>query len=177
MGADDERFGHGGSFDAKTTAMKTADIVDAHEASVRFCNLQFRQFGRRREFAGEVVTVRCFEDNTLLKAELQKAGAGKVLVVDGGGSTRCALVGDQIATIAMKSGWEGVVVHGAIRDSVEVDAMDFAVLSLGTSPKKSAKAGAGEVGPPVAFGGIVIAPGMWLYADADGVLVSDTKLV
>lgn len=156
--------------------MKTADIVDAHDARVRFCNLQFRQFGRRREFAGEVVTVRCFEDNTLLKAELQKPGAGKVLVIDGGGSTRCALVGDQIAAIAQTSGWEGVVVNGAIRDSADVDAMDFAVFSLGTSPKKSAKAGAGEVGVPVAFGGLVITPGMWLYADADGVLIADGKL-
>lgn len=157
--------------------MKTADLVDTHDAHVRFCNLQFLKLGRRRAFSGEIVTVRCFEDNTLLKAELGKPGNGKVLVVDGGGSTRCALVGDLIAGLALSNDWAGIVIHGAVRDSAEIDAMEIGVFALGTSPKKSAKAGAGDVGAVLAFGGVVIAPGMWLYADADGVLVADTKLV
>jgi regulator of ribonuclease activity A len=156
--------------------MKTADLVDTHDAHVRFCNLQFTKLGRRRMFSGEIVTVRCFEDNTLLKVELGKPGHGKVLVVDGGGSTRCALVGDQIAALALANGWSGIVIHGAVRDSAEIDTMDIGVFALGTSPKKSAKAGAGEVSAVLAFGGVVIAPGMWLYADADGVLIADTKL-
>jgi regulator of ribonuclease activity A len=156
--------------------VKTADLVDAHDALVRFCHLPFRRFGARPGFSGVVRTVRTFEDNTLVRACLETEGQGRVLVVDGAGSTRVALVGDQLAALGRDHGWAGMVVNGAIRDASEIGAMDFAVLALGTSPKKSAKGGYGELDVPVSFGGITIAPGNVLYADDDGVLVADREL-
>lgn len=157
--------------------VKTADLVDAHDAEVRLCHLPFRRFGARRGFSGVVRTVRTFEDNTFVRKCLEEDGTGKVLVVDGAGSTRVALVGDQLAALGRDHGWAGVVVHGAIRDAAEIGAMDFAVFALGTSPKKSAKGSHGAVDVPVSFGGITIAPGNTLWADEDGVLVADRALV
>lgn len=156
--------------------VKTADLVDVHDALVRFCHLPFRRFGARPGFSGVVQTVRTFEDNTLVRTCLETDGAGRVLVVDGAGSTRVALVGDQLAALARDHGWAGIVVNGAIRDAAELGAMDYAVLALGTSPKKSAKGGYGAVGAPVSFGGVTIAAGNVLYADDDGVLVADREL-
>jgi regulator of ribonuclease activity A len=153
--------------------MKTADLVDAHGEDVRFCHLPFLKFGRKTSFHGPIATVKCFEDNALLKAELQKPGEGRVMVVDGGGSTRCALLGDQIAMILRDNGWAGIILNAAIRDSAEMDEMDVGVFCLGTSPKKSSKDGAGKVGVPLRFGDVEFRPGMYAYADADGLLVSD----
>ena len=152
--------------------IKTADLVDAHDDEVRFCHLPFRRIGARRGMHGVVRTVRTFEDNTLVRRLLEEDGKGRVLVVDGAGSTRVALVGDKLAALGRDHGWAGVVVNGAIRDAAEIEAMDFVVFALGTSPKKSAKGGYGEVDVPVSFGGIVIAPGEVIYADEDGVLVA-----
>src|SRR5262245_57679261 len=101
--------------------MKTADLVDAHNDLVRFCDLRFRMFGRVRSFGGPIATVKCFEDNALMKACLQEPGNGRVMVVDGGGSTRFALLGDQIALILQASGWAGIIINGSIRDSAEID--------------------------------------------------------
>ncbi len=156
---------------------KTADLIDAHGADLRFCDLPFRHFGRIRAFSGEIVTVKCFEDNALLKAELQKPGAGKVLVVDGGGSTRSALDGDVIAGILKDSGWAGVVINGAIRDSVEIDAMDVGLVALSTTPVKSKQDRLGYVGVPLRFGGIEFRPGERVYVDDDGVVVSERDLL
>lgn len=154
----------------------TADLVDAHEDLVTSCVTQFRSFGRRPRFAGRIATVRCLEDNALVKQVLATPGEGRVLVVDGGGSLRTALLGDVIAASAVRQGWAGVVINGAIRDSVAIGALELGVKALGTNPKKSAKAGAGETEVPVAFGEAVFTPGHWLYADEDGVLVSPVEL-
>ena len=157
--------------------MKTADLVDDFDDEVAFCHLPFVHFGQIQSFSGPVQTVKSFEDNVLLKAELSQPGAGRVLVVDGGGSTRLAILGDIIAGILMDNGWAGIIINGAIRDCAEVDAMNVAVRCLGTSPKKSAKTGDGSVGIPLHFGGVWIKPGDWVYADADGILVANRKLI
>lgn len=156
---------------------KTADLVDDFDPEVELCNLPFKSFGRRRAFYGEVQTVKCFEDNALLKAELQQPGRGRVLVVDAGGSTRVAMVGDIIAGLAIDNGWAGILVNGCIRDSEEIDSMAIGLRCLGTSPKKSSKEGAGQAGIPIKFGGVIFRPGDYVYSDADGVLVSASKLL
>lgn len=153
----------------------TADLVDAHE-QLQSCDLQFRSFGGSSRFCGMVSTVRCRHDNALLKHVLSQSGLGRVLVVDGGGSVHCALVGDVIAGMAMTNGWTGIVIHGAIRDTVAMAAMGLGVKALGTNPRKSAKAGVGETDVPVEFGGVVFTPGHWLYADEDGIVVSESAL-
>ncbi|RUV30956.1 ribonuclease E activity regulator RraA, partial [Mesorhizobium sp. M5C.F.Ca.IN.020.32.2.1] len=134
------------------------------------------KLGRRKQFWGPIATVKCFEDNALLKAELQKPGEGRVMIVDGGGSTRCALLGDQIAMLLRDNGWAGIVINGSVRDSAEIEQMDVAVFCLGVSPKKSSKDGAGRVDGAVHFGGVEFRPGAFAYADHDGLLVSDEDL-
>lgn len=156
--------------------MKTADLVDAFGDEVLFCDLPFIKLGRKTSFTGEIQTVKCFEDNVLLKAELQKPGQGRVLVVDGGGSTRFALLGDQIALILKENDWSGIVINGSVRDSAEIDGMDVAVFCRSVTPKKSSKDGVGKVSIPVSFGGVTFRPGEHLYADSDGVLVSANRL-
>ncbi len=157
--------------------MKTADLVDEHDDRVRLCDLPWRRFGRVRSFWGPIATVRCFEDNALLKRTLQERGDGRVMVVDGGGSVRRALIGDQIAAILAASGWAGIVLNGAIRDCAEIDAMSVGVFCLGTTPKKSAKDGGGYRDVPIEFGGVEFRPGGYVYCDADGVLVSAERLL
>lgn len=157
--------------------MKTADLIDDHAADLTLVHLPFRRFGRRPHFAGPIQTVKCFEDNTVVRAELETPGHGRVLVVDGGGSTRVALLGDMLAEFAVSNRWAGIVLNAAIRDSVEIDQMDIAVYALATSPVKSAKAGWGAAGCDIHFGGVAMVPGDWIYADADGVLISKSRLV
>ena len=154
----------------------TADLVDRYEGSVQCCELQLRSFGRRNRFAGEIVTVDCIEDNVLVKQALQDPGRGKVLVIDGHGSLRCALVGDVIAGTALANGWEGIVIHGAVRDVTALRELDLGVLALGSNPAKSAKRGTGIRGAAVRFGGVTFQQGWWLVADEDGVLVSANRL-
>lgn len=155
---------------------KTADLVDSHDALVRHCQLNLPLLGRRRRFHGRIATVKCFEDNVLLKQRLGEPGEGRVLVVDAGGSLRCAVVGDQVASLGLANGWQGLVIHGAIRDSVELAGLDFAVCALGRSPKKSSKLGTGQADVTVTFGNVDFVPGHYLYADDDGVLVSPQEL-
>lgn len=157
--------------------MKTADLVDAHDAELELCHLPFLKLGRRIAFHGEIVTVRTFEDNALMRRVLEEEGRGRVLVVDGGGSTRCAVLGDNVAELARNNGWAGIVLNGAVRDSAELDAMDFGVFCLATAPKKSRKEGIGARDETVRFGGAAFAPGAFVYCDADGVLVSARDLV
>tara|TARA_R110000751_G_scaffold29790_2_gene76743 strand:- start:73 stop:546 length:474 start_codon:yes stop_codon:yes gene_type:complete len=157
--------------------MKTADLIDDHAARLRLVHLPFRHYGQKAYICGPVQTVKCFEDNTILRAQLETPGEGRVLVVDAGGSTRIAVVGDMLAELAIANGWAGLVINGAIRDSAEIAALDTLVFALGTSPVKSAKDGLGKVGGTVELGGVRIAPGNWVYADADGVLMSADKLV
>ncbi|MFE7074637.1 ribonuclease E activity regulator RraA [Streptomyces sp. NPDC057620] len=147
----------------------TADLVDQYGTELRVCDLQFRQFGAHRGFAGPVRTVSCHEDNGLLRDLLRSPGNGHVLVVDGGGSLRNALVGDLIAGAAQNNGWAGLVLHGAVRDSVALSGLRLGVKALGTIPRKSSKAGAGTVDVPVTFGGVTFHPGDLLHADDDGI--------
>lgn len=156
--------------------ISTADLVDRYADSVQGCELQFRSFGARMRFQGEIVTVDCMEDNVLLKQALQEPGRGKVLVVDGHGSLRRALIGDVIAGIGVANGWEGVVIHGAVRDVAALRELPLGVLALGSNPCKSAKLGAGTSGAGLQFGGVTFQPGWWLAADEDGVLVSPSRL-
>ncbi|WP_171208126.1 MULTISPECIES: ribonuclease E activity regulator RraA [unclassified Ruegeria] len=157
--------------------MKTADLIDHHAADLTLVHLPFRQFGTKPFFAAQVQTVKCFEDNTEVRAQLEQPGEGRVLVVDGGGSTRIALLGDILAELAIENGWAGLILNASIRDSAEVNQMDTLVFALATSPVKSAKAGWGKVGEPVSFGGVKFTPGDWVYGDADGVLHSHKKLI
>ena len=128
-------------------------------------------FRIRPRFSGPVATVRCLEDNTLVRATLGEAGAGRVLVVDGGGSLGTALMGDNIADLAVASGWSGVIINGAVRDVAQLRAADLGILALGSNPRRSGKTGAGAVGEPVTFGGVTFKTGDLVYADEDGVVV------
>lgn len=149
----------------------TADLVDEIGPAVRSCDTQFRNLGGRTEFCGRIATVRCYQDNALLKSVLGEPGEGRVLVIDGAGSVHTALVGDVIAELGRSNGWAGVVVHGAVRDSAIIGGMEFGCKALGTNPRKSTKTGEGERDVVVGFGGITFVPGEELYADADGIVV------
>lgn len=149
----------------------TADLYDEHGEALASLSVQLRDFGGVRSFSGPVRTVRCFEDNGLVKAVTQTPGEGAVLVVDGGGSLRSALMGDLIAAAAVENGWAGAIIHGAIRDSVAIGGLRLGVKALGTNPRKSSKTGAGALDEAVEIGGVVFRPGATVYADEDGVLV------
>jgi regulator of ribonuclease activity A len=152
-------------------ALPTADLVDQYGAELRVCDVQFRQFGGQRVFTGPVRTVSCHEDNGLLRDLVRTPGAGGVLVVDGGGSLHSALVGDVLAGAAAESGWAGLVIHGAVRDSAALAGLGLGIKALGTNPRKSSKTGAGAVDVPVTFGGVTFQPGDVLHADDDGVVL------
>ena len=156
--------------------MSTADLYDEYGDRLQSCDTQFRQFGGHREFDGIVATVRCFQDNALLKSILGTPGQGRVLVVDGAGSVHTALTGDLIAQLAVDHGWAGLVLNGAVRDSVALGGLPLGIKALGTCPRKTDKLGAGERDVDVEFGGVRIRPGDWLCADEDGVVVADTDL-
>ncbi len=153
------------------TPVPTADLVDRYGSELCVCDVQFRQFGGRRGFAGPVRTVSCHEDNGLLRELVRTPGSGSVLVVDGAGSLRTALVGDRIAGAALANGWAGLAVYGAVRDSAALSALDLGIKALGTNPRTSAKAGAGAVDVPVTFGGVTFHPGDILHADDDGIVL------
>ncbi|MCV7223267.1 MULTISPECIES: ribonuclease E activity regulator RraA [Mycolicibacterium] len=149
----------------------TADLVDEIGPDVRSCDLQLRQYGGRAQFAGPITTVKCFQDNALLKSVLSEAGHGGVLVIDGGGSLHAALVGDVIAGLGVESGWAGLIINGAVRDAATLRTLDIGVKALGTNPRKSTKTGAGQRDIPVGFGGVVFTPGDVAYSDDDGIVV------
>ena len=155
---------------------KTADLCDAHEKDLKIALPLFKSFGKRNAFSGEIVTVKVFEDNVLVKEMLGKNGTGKVLVVDGGGSLRCALMGDLLAKMAADNGWQGVIINGCIRDSAEINQMDIGVKALNVIPVKSKKGGVGETNAPVQFAGVFFRPKEFVYSDDDGILVSATNL-
>jgi regulator of ribonuclease activity A len=155
---------------------KTADLVDAHGTAVQSCAAQFRQFGGRLNFHGPVRTVKTFEDNALVKQTLSTAGGGAVLVIDGEASLRCALVGDVIAGLAQNNGWAGLVIWGAVRDTVALASLDIGIKALGSNPWRSSKTGIGQLDVPVSFGGVEFRPGLWLYSDEDGLLIAERRL-
>jgi regulator of ribonuclease activity A len=155
----------------------TTDLCDAHENKVRVVEPMFVSYGGKQAFHGRIATLKLFEDNSLVRTAVESPGAGRVLVIDGGGSLRRALVGDQLAALAVKNGWAGIVVYGCIRDSRAIGDMDIGVCALDTHPMKTVKKNVGEADIPVSFGGVSFVPGEWLYADEDGVIVSSTELM
>lgn len=154
-----------------TDFIPTADLYDEHGEALTSCDTQLTQFGARSRFQGEIVTVRCHEDNALLKKVVGEPGHGKVVVVDGDGSVHCALMGDVMAGLAASNGWEGVVIHGAVRDVVALAKLDIGIKAVGSNPRKSSKHGTGQHNVPVSFGGAVFTPGAQLVSDEDGVVV------
>jgi len=158
-------------------ALSTADLCDEFDHVVDVAEPIFRDYGGNRSFIhGEVVTLKVFEDNSLVRSTLETAGNKRVLVVDGGGSKRCALVGGNLAQLAYENQWVGIVVNGCIRDSAEIAEIPIAVKALATSPKKSVKKGVGDSAVSVTFAGIEFRPGDYLYADRDGILVAKESL-
>jgi regulator of ribonuclease activity A len=161
-------------------AFATCDLCDAHEADTsgafRVLPPVFRDFGVARRFAGPVATVRAIEDNSRVREAVNEPGEGRVLVVEGGGSVRRALVGGNLAAAAAKNGWAGIVVDGAVRDLAELTAAGIPVKALALVPLRSVKRGEGQRDIPVEVQGVPVRPGDWLYADEDGVVVSATSL-
>ena len=149
----------------------TADLVDELGSDAASCDVQFRQFGGRSMFAGRISTVRCFQDNALVKSVLSEPGGGGVLVIDGAGSLHTALVGDVIAALGRANGWAGIIVNGAVRDATALRTIDIGIKALGTNPRKSTKTGDGERDVVVELGGMRFVPGDVAYSDDDGVVV------
>lgn len=154
----------------------TPDLCDAYPDLVQVLEPMFSNFGGRDSFGGQIVTLKCFEDNSLVKEQVELDGKGKVLVVDGGGSLRCALLGDMLAEKAAKNGWEGLVIYGCVRDVDILIQTDVGVQALASHPKKSNKRGVGELDVPVTFAGVTFRSGEYVYADNNGVLVSPSPL-
>lgn len=155
----------------------TPDLCDDFPDDVRVLAPMFNNYGGKRNFYGKVVTVKCHEDNSLVKEQAGLAGEGRVLVVDGGGSLRKALLGDMIAENAVKNGWAGFVIYGCIRDVDAISSLDLGVQALNTIPLKTEKRGIGDLNVPVTFGGVTINPGEFIYADNNGVVVSSKALI
>lgn len=159
------------------TAFTTPDLCDEFTQAIRVLAPLFNSYGGCKSFSGEVVTVKCFEDNSQVKALASTAGAGKIMVVDGGGSLRRALLGDIIAKNAVDNGWAGFVINGCIRDVDILATLPLGVKALNAIPMKTEKRGLGDVGCAVEFAGVVISPGQFLYSDNNGILISDVALI
>lgn len=161
--------------------LSTTDLCDAHEdlltdGALRVVPPGWLCFGRRMRFHGPAVTLKLFEDNSLLADAVKQPGEGRVFVVDAGGSTRCAVLGGNLAAAAAGSGWQGVIVFGAVRDADEIDACDLGVRALALNPRRSVKRGAGQRDLPIQVAGVDVRPGNWVYADRDGILISERAL-
>ena len=153
----------------------TTDLCDAHPR-VQTAEPIFRHFGGVKRFAGPVATAICLEDNSRVREAVSEPGQGRVLVVDGGGSVRCALLGDLLADKAVSNGWAGVIVNGCVRDSARLGELQLGVLAIAAHPRRSEKRGHGERDVGVRFAGVTFHPGDWVYADEDGLLVSGERL-
>lgn len=154
----------------------TPDLCDAYPELVQVVEPMFSNFGGRDSFGGEIVTVKCFEDNSRVKELAELDGSGKVMVVDGGGSLRCALLGDMIAERAAHNGWQGVVIYGCVRDVDMLAQTDLGVQALASHPLRSTRRGAGDLDLAVTFAGVTFRPGEYVYADNNGIIVSPSPL-
>lgn len=154
----------------------TADLCDAHPDAVKVCTTNFRSYGKITAFHGPIHTLSVLDDNALVRSTLEGPGRGAVLVINGGGSMKRALVGDNLAKLAMDNGWAGIIVNAAIRDSAVIDTMNVGIKAVGTCPLRSDRDGIGEQDIATSFGGIIFRPDDWVYADADGVIVSTERL-
>ena len=153
------------------------ELCDRFEADVRIVEPMFGNFGGRERFSGPMVTIKAFEDNSLVRQQVAEPGEGRVLVVDGGGSMRRAMLGDMLAEKAMHNGWSGIVIYGCIRDVNAISELDLGVQALGCHPLKTEKNGVGELNVTLRFGGVDFVPGEYIYADNNGVLVSQRELI
>lgn len=160
-----------------STTPYTADLCDEFDAYVRIAEPGFLTFGKKRRFGGPVYCLHVFEDNSLVKDAVSEPGNGRVLVVDGGASIRCALLGGNLAAMAASNGWQGIVINGSIRDSHEINDIEIGVKAIATCPRKSKKQGKGEVDATLFFSGVQISPGDYLYADDDGIVIASQSLV
>jgi regulator of ribonuclease activity A len=163
--------------DLRNMNFKTADLCDEFSAEIQIVEPIFRHFGGLTRFAGPAATIKCFEDNSRVKEAVGETGQGRVLVVDGGGSMRCALVGDLLAKQAADNGWAGVVVYGCIRDSAEMAGFALGVVALTSIPLRSEKKGEGQREIAIQIPGVRVRPGDWVYADEDGLLVAPRQLI
>ncbi len=153
------------------------DLCDQHENSIQIAESIFQNYGAKTVFGGEIVTIKCFEDNSLVKATVATPGEGKVLVVDGDGSLRRSLLGDLLAAMAVENGWSGLVINGAIRDVEVIADLKVGVKALNVIPLKTEKRGAGNMNIPLRFAGVTFSPGAYLYSDTNGLIVSTEDLV
>ncbi|XP_062079095.1 putative 4-hydroxy-4-methyl-2-oxoglutarate aldolase 3 [Humulus lupulus] len=161
--------------------LATAELCDTNagllaSGDLRVMQPVFRAYGQRRAFSGPIMTVKVFEDNTLVREALETQGEGRVLVVDGGGSLRCGMLGGNLALLAQNMGWAGIVVNGCVRDVDEINGCDIGVRALASHPVKSNKRGVGEKHVPLHIAGVFLRDSEWLYADSDGILISSTEL-
>jgi regulator of ribonuclease activity A len=160
-----------------TPAFVLPDLCDLHPDLVRVAEPLFRSFGGRPAFGGPIRTIKCFEDNALVADRVREPGEGAVLVVDGGGSLRCALVGDNLATLASQNGWSGILVYGCVRDVDELCRIDVGVQALAANPLRSIKRGEGQRDVAVTFAGLRFVPDQYVYCDRNGVVVAPVKLL
>lgn len=152
------------------------ELCDRFPDDIRILEPMFGNFGGRERFFGQIVTIKAFEDNSLVREQVALRGEGRVLVVDGGGSMRRAMLGDMLAEKASVNGWAGIIIYGCIRDVNAIADLDIGVQALGAHPLKTEKKGLGELNVPVRFGGVDFIPGEYCYADNNGVLVSQKRL-
>ncbi|KAN0003278.1 hypothetical protein ACTFIZ_009424 [Dictyostelium cf. discoideum] len=157
--------------------IKTPDLCDEFPSVKVVEPIGFKNYGKRKSFGGEIVTVKCFEDNSMVRDNVAKDGKGKVLVVDGGGSLKKALLGDLLAEKASLNKWEGIIINGCIRDVDEIALTDLGVQALNSVPMKTEKLGLGDVNISITFGGVTFIPGEFVYADNNGIIVSQTNLL
>lgn len=154
----------------------TPDICDEFLAEIQVLEPLFTEYGGKDKFCGEIVTIKCFEDNSLVKKTLAGDGHGKVMVVDGGGSLRCALLGDMLGAMAAQNGWQGILINGCVRDVEILKSIDLGVRALNCLPPKSEKRNEGQFNVPVRFAGVDFQPGQYLYADENGIIIAGEKL-
>lgn len=154
----------------------TPELCDKYPDLVRVVEPIFKNYGGKSSFGGQIVTIKCHEDNSVVKETAGTAGNGKIIVVDGGGSLRRALLGDLIAENAVQNGWEGFIIYGCIRDVDSISTMNLGVKALNTNPLKTEKKGIGDLNIPVSFGGVTFKPGEYVYADSNGIIVSSKPL-
>ena len=160
----------------KTMNETTCDISDKLHPDVQYLEPVYKIYGAKTSFSGHIVTVKCYEDNSLVEKALKDNGKESVLVIDAGGSMNCAMLGDKRAADAINNEWEGIIVHGLVRDSVAINVMEIGIRALGVCPLKSIKNGVGDSNLIVNFSGVTFTPGEYLYADDDGVIVVKEKL-
>lgn len=156
--------------------VSTPDLCDTYPDRVRVVQLLLNNYGGLKQFCGQIVTVKCSDDNSKVKEVVAQPGAGRIIVVDGSASTKTALLGDRLAEQAAANGWVGIVVNGAVRDVDELAEIEFGVQALGSCPLKTIQLGVGQMNVPLNFGGVRFSPGDYLYADNNGIICSDTPL-